>query len=174
MVALAVKNHWFTYGTVFLATQIMLFSTRCSLTFKLPPLLSHSCNFVMPANVENFTRFLFLQFLLKLLSLFKCFIQMYEVLHLFFLLMVIDIISHLLKILLDMFGFSPFAKSLKQLLFSCILISWLKDNFKLRFSQTDWGGQYHKLQPILHDLSIVFRHPCLHTYQQQGRAERKH
>ena len=40
--------------------------------------------------------------------------------------------------------------------------------------QTDWGGEYRKLQPLLQQLRITFLHPCPHTHQQQGRAERKH
>ena len=40
--------------------------------------------------------------------------------------------------------------------------------------QSDWGGEYRKLQSVLNELGIVFRHPCSHTHQQEGRAERKH
>ena len=40
--------------------------------------------------------------------------------------------------------------------------------------QTDWGGEYRKLQPLLQQLGITFRHPCPYTHQQQGRAKRKH
>ena len=45
---------------------------------------------------------------------------------------------------------------------------------KIKCLQTDWGGEYRKLQPILHELGIIFRHPCPHTHQQPGKAERKH
>ena len=40
--------------------------------------------------------------------------------------------------------------------------------------QSDWGSEYRKLQSVLNELGIVFRHPCSHTHQQEGRAERKH
>ena len=36
------------------------------------------------------------------------------------------------------------------------------------------AGEYRKLAPLLHSLGIDFCHPCPHTHQQQGRAERKH
>ena len=45
---------------------------------------------------------------------------------------------------------------------------------KIKCLQTDWGGEYRKLQPLLHKLGINFRHPCPHVHQQQGRAERKY
>ena len=47
-------------------------------------------------------------------------------------------------------------------------------NAKIKCLQTDWGGEYHKLQPLLHELGINFRHPCPHVRQQQGKVERKH
>ena len=36
------------------------------------------------------------------------------------------------------------------------------------------GREYRKIQPILQELGIIFRHPCPHTHQQQGKVERKH
>ena len=45
---------------------------------------------------------------------------------------------------------------------------------KIQCLQTDWGGGYKKLQPILLDLGIIFFHSCPHTHQQNGKAERKH
>lgn len=45
---------------------------------------------------------------------------------------------------------------------------------KIKCFQTDWGGEYRQLLPMLQSLGIVFRHPCHHTHQQQGMAERKH
>ena len=45
---------------------------------------------------------------------------------------------------------------------------------KIKCLQTNWGGEYHKLFPLLHELGINFRHPCPHVHQQQGREERKH
>ena len=48
---------------------------------------------------------------------------------------------------------------------------------KIKCLQTEGGGggrEYRKLQPILHELGIIFRHPCPHTHQQPGKAERKH
>ena len=45
---------------------------------------------------------------------------------------------------------------------------------KIKCLQTDYGGEYRKLQPILHELGIIFRHPCPHTHQQPGKAEKKH
>lgn len=45
---------------------------------------------------------------------------------------------------------------------------------KLKCLQTDWGGEYISLLPLLENLGINFRHPCPHTHQQHGKAERKH
>ena len=52
----------------------------------------------------------------------------------------------------------------------------IEQQFQLQIQclQTDWGGEYWKLQPLLQKLGITFRHPCPYTHQQQGRAERKH
>lgn len=45
---------------------------------------------------------------------------------------------------------------------------------KIQTLQTDWGGEYRSLLPYLTAQGIHFRHPCPHTHQQNGRAERKH
>ncbi|KAM6588273.1 hypothetical protein CsatA_010878 [Cannabis sativa] len=45
---------------------------------------------------------------------------------------------------------------------------------KIKSLQADWGGEFRPLKPILAQLGVIFRHPCPHTHQQQGRAERKH
>ena len=47
-------------------------------------------------------------------------------------------------------------------------------NAKIKCLQIDWGGEYRKLQPLLHELGINFRHPCPHVHQQQGKVKRKH
>ena len=46
--------------------------------------------------------------------------------------------------------------------------------YKIKCLQTDWGGEYRSLVPFLQNLGIHFRHPCPHTHQQNGKAERKH
>ena len=45
---------------------------------------------------------------------------------------------------------------------------------KIKCLQTDWGGEYRSFVPFLQNLGIHFRHPCPHTHQQHGKAERKH
>ena len=45
---------------------------------------------------------------------------------------------------------------------------------KLVCLQTDWGGEYRSLAPLLKQLGIQFRHSCPHVHHQNGRAERKH
>ena len=45
---------------------------------------------------------------------------------------------------------------------------------QIKCLQIDRRGEYRKLQSLFHDLGILFRHPCPHTHQQQGRAKRKH
>ncbi|CAA0829120.1 Uncharacterized mitochondrial protein AtMg00710, partial [Striga hermonthica] len=40
--------------------------------------------------------------------------------------------------------------------------------------QSDWGGEYRSLVSLFNSLGVSFRHPCPHTHQQNGRAERKH
>ena len=45
---------------------------------------------------------------------------------------------------------------------------------KLIYLQTDWGGEYKSISPLLQKLAIHFRHSCPHAHYQNGRAERKH
>uniref|UniRef100_A0A803Q0C4 Integrase catalytic domain-containing protein n=1 Tax=Cannabis sativa TaxID=3483 RepID=A0A803Q0C4_CANSA len=51
---------------------------------------------------------------------------------------------------------------------------WRSFSTKIKSVQSNWGGEYRPLAPVLAKLGIVFRHPCPHTHQQQGRPERKH
>ena len=45
---------------------------------------------------------------------------------------------------------------------------------KILALQTDWGGEFRHLLPILEKFGILFGHPCPYTHQQQRRFERKH
>ena len=45
---------------------------------------------------------------------------------------------------------------------------------QIKCLQTDWGGEYRKLQPLQYDMGITFRHPYPHTRQQNGKVERRH
>jgi histone deacetylase 1/2 len=45
---------------------------------------------------------------------------------------------------------------------------------KILHVQTNWGGEYEKLHPFFHVLSIAHRVSCPHTHQKNGTAERKH
>ena len=47
-------------------------------------------------------------------------------------------------------------------------------NQQIKCFQIDWGCEYKSLLPILFCLGIQFTHPCLHTHQQNSKAERKH
>jgi histone deacetylase 1/2 len=40
--------------------------------------------------------------------------------------------------------------------------------------QTDWGGEYEKLNTFFQRVGIVHHVPCPHAHQQNGSAERKH
>jgi hypothetical protein len=40
--------------------------------------------------------------------------------------------------------------------------------------QTDWGGEYQKLNPFFTKIGISHLVSCPHTHQQNGAAERKH
>ena len=44
---------------------------------------------------------------------------------------------------------------------------------KIKCLQTDWGGEYQRLLPYLNQVGIAFSHPCPHTHQQNGKAEKK-
>jgi histone deacetylase 1/2 len=45
---------------------------------------------------------------------------------------------------------------------------------KIIHVQTDWGGEYIKLNKFFSDLGVSHRVSCPHTHQQNGTAERKH
>ena len=45
---------------------------------------------------------------------------------------------------------------------------------KLHCLQTDFGGEYRRIIPLLQSSGIIIRHPCPYTHQQQGKAGRKH
>jgi histone deacetylase 1/2 len=47
-------------------------------------------------------------------------------------------------------------------------------NSKILAVQSDWGGEYHRLNRYFRDEGIVHRVTCPHTSQQNGIAERKH
>jgi histone deacetylase 1/2 len=40
--------------------------------------------------------------------------------------------------------------------------------------QTDWGGEYQKLNTFFKEIGIAHHVSCPHTHQQNGSAERKH
>jgi histone deacetylase 1/2 len=45
---------------------------------------------------------------------------------------------------------------------------------KIIHVQSDWGGEYHRLNKFFTDLCISHRVSCPHTHQHNGSAERKH
>lgn len=45
---------------------------------------------------------------------------------------------------------------------------------KIKIMQTDWGGEYRKLNSYFQNLGILHRLPCLHTHEQNGSVERRH
>jgi histone deacetylase 1/2 len=45
---------------------------------------------------------------------------------------------------------------------------------KIITMQTDWGGEYEKLNPFFQKLGITHHVSCPHAHQQNGSAERKH
>jgi histone deacetylase 1/2 len=47
-------------------------------------------------------------------------------------------------------------------------------NKKIVHVQTDWGGEYHRLNKNFLDIGVSHRVSCPHTHQQNGTAERKH
>jgi len=49
-----------------------------------------------------------------------------------------------------------------------------KFNRKIIHMQTDWGGEYERLNSFFRQLGISHRVSCPHTHQQNSRAERKH
>jgi histone deacetylase 1/2 len=49
-----------------------------------------------------------------------------------------------------------------------------KFNKKIIFMQTDWHGEYEKLNSFFQEIGIAHRVSCPHAHQQNGAAERKH
>lgn len=49
-----------------------------------------------------------------------------------------------------------------------------KFNKKIIAIQSDWGGEYEKLNSFFQCISIAHRVSCPHAHQQNGPAERKH
>jgi histone deacetylase 1/2 len=47
-------------------------------------------------------------------------------------------------------------------------------NKKIIHVQSDWGGEYHRLNKFFADIGISHRVSCPHTHQQNGTAERKY
>jgi histone deacetylase 1/2 len=47
-------------------------------------------------------------------------------------------------------------------------------NRKIIAMQTDWGGEYEKLNPFFQKVGIAHHVSCPHAHQQNGSAERKH
>ena len=45
---------------------------------------------------------------------------------------------------------------------------------KVKCLQSDWGGEFRKLQASLQELQIRFQHPFPHTHQQHGKIVRRH
>jgi len=45
---------------------------------------------------------------------------------------------------------------------------------KILAMQTDWGGEYHKLNSFFAKAGIAHHVSCPHAHQQNGSAERKH
>jgi IS30 family transposase len=47
-------------------------------------------------------------------------------------------------------------------------------NRKIITMQTDWGGEYERLNSFFHSIGITHHVSCPHAHQQNGAAERKH
>ena len=47
-------------------------------------------------------------------------------------------------------------------------------NRRIITMQTDWGGEYQKLNSFFQKIGIVHHVSCPHAHQQNGSAERKH
>ena len=45
-----------------------------------------------------------------------------------------------------------------------------KYNTQIKCLQSDWGGEYKKLQPVLFELGIQLKHLCPHTHRQQRKC----
>lgn len=71
---------------------------------------------------------------------------------------------YLLKRKSDVFQiFLQFQKHVERLL-----------NKKILHVQTNWGGEYHRLNKFFTDIGVSHHVSCRHTHQQNGTAERKH
>jgi hypothetical protein len=47
-------------------------------------------------------------------------------------------------------------------------------DMKIKAIQSDWGGEYRRLNTYFHQTGINHRLACTHTHQQNGSIERKH
>jgi len=47
-------------------------------------------------------------------------------------------------------------------------------SLKIKSVQTDWGGEYHKLNKFFQTIGIHHRLICPHTHEQNGTVERRH
>jgi histone deacetylase 1/2 len=47
-------------------------------------------------------------------------------------------------------------------------------SLKIKFGQTDWGGEYRKLSIFFQTVGIHHRLICPHTHEQNGTVERRH
>ena len=47
-------------------------------------------------------------------------------------------------------------------------------SLKIKSVQTDWGGEYHKLNKVFQTIGIHHRLICSHTHEQNGTVERRH
>jgi histone deacetylase 1/2 len=47
-------------------------------------------------------------------------------------------------------------------------------SLKIKYVQTDWGGEYHKLNSFFQTIGIHHKLICPHTHEQNGNAERRH
>lgn len=47
-------------------------------------------------------------------------------------------------------------------------------NTTIKDIQSDWGGKFRSVSPVLNKLGISHRDSCPHTHEQEGGVERKH
>ena len=70
--------------------------------------------------------------------------------------------------------------SLMSQIWSFPKISWFSIHGERQFNkkflavQTDWGGEYQRLNAFSQSISISHHVPCPHAHKQNGSAERKH
>jgi hypothetical protein len=77
--------------------------------------------------------------------------------------------------LANLYGFIFLSLNLRFFKNSTNLKLWLNDSLiKKIFIQTDWGGEYKKLNPFFRQIGISHHVSCLHAHQQNGAAETKH